>query len=147
MDPFKLEKANDQRLKRAKTKALKVENRRKIQPLLVKENKEKKSLINKHFYKENKDSILEKKFCNDCKKFITAVNFKKHTESKTHLSKQIRGDSKTQGPNEKHVCECGGLYTKKNLSQHIKSVKHWQFIHDREHEKKQREKERERKQQ
>ena len=83
MDPFKLEKANNQWLKRAKTKALKVENRRKIQPLLVKENKEKKSVINKHFYKENKDSILEKKFCDDCKKFISAVNLKKHKESKT----------------------------------------------------------------
>lgn len=69
------------------------------------ENKEKIKLHKKEYYQKNKDIIREKDK-------IRGIKYRMDNYEKI---------------NEKHNCSCGGLYTYRNKSRHMKSKKHIKY--------------------
>ena len=53
--------------------------------------------------------------------------YKEHQEEKKEYQKKYRKEHQEQ-INEKFICECGGKYTHKHISKHIKTKKHQNYI-------------------
>jgi hypothetical protein len=71
----------------------------------------------KEYYQDNKVKIL------DYKKEYYETN----KENMNEISKQYFKDNKER-LNEKNACECGGHYTFKNKSTHLKSIRHLKYL-------------------
>ena len=78
---------------------------------------EQKKDYEKDYYEENKTKNLEyqKEYREENKAKIAEQNKEYYEENKAKI-------------NEKFVCECGGKYTHAHKAQHIKSLKHKNFI-------------------
>ena len=75
----------------------------------------------KEYYEENKDKIIER----------SLENYSKNKELILQKMKEYRESHKEEikaKANEKVECECGGRYTKRNKSSHMKSNRHQKFI-------------------
>ena len=75
----------------------------------------------KQYHEDNKEKLLEyhKQYRTDNKGKISDVNKQYH---------ELHKDSIHQRNNEKYNCDCGGKYTRSGKAQHLKSIKHCQFI-------------------
>lgn len=75
-----------------------------------------------------------KKYYNDNKEHITRRNIEYYKSNKDDIVKKVKeyqeknkGDIKAKA-NDKLNCDCGGRYTKRNKSTHMKSKKHEIYI-------------------
>ena len=75
----------------------------------------------KQYHEDNKEKLLEyqKQYRNDNKEKILDLNKQYYEQHKDSIHKKN---------NEKYNCDCGGKYTRSGKAQHLKSIKHCQFI-------------------
>lgn len=82
----------------------------------------------KQYYAKNKDKIIER----------SLDNYNKNKEEKLKKMKEYRESHKEKinaKANEKVACVCGGRYTVRNKSTHLKSKKHVSYVEKEEVEK------------
>ena len=75
----------------------------------------------KEYYEENKDKIIQR----------SLENYNKNKETILKRMKEYQEEHKDEikaKANEKVECECGGRYTKRNKSSHMKSKKHQNYV-------------------
>ena len=83
--------------------------------------KEQKTIINKEYYKNNKEKLLEKsKQWKENNKEKLSVQRKKYNEKNK--------EKIAERENQKHNCKCGGKFTHQNKSKHVKTKKHMKYI-------------------
>ena len=80
--------------------------------------KEYKKQKNKEYYNDNKDKIIEYYNDNKYKIIEKSKEYYKQNKDKIHAKQ-----------NEKHICICGDCYTTSGKTQHIRSVKHQQYLY------------------
>jgi hypothetical protein len=93
-----------------------------------KENKEEILKKNKTYREKNPDYI--KKYREENKEVIIEQN-KKYREENPEKIKKYRETYREENKaklNKKYDCKCGGKYTHKNKSQHLKTDKHQEYI-------------------
>jgi len=85
------------------------------------DNKEQISKQKKQYQEHNKETISEKKkeYYEEHKATISEYQKLYHEVNKEKLSEYRK---------QKNSCECGGMYVYSNKSQHLKSIKHCQFV-------------------
>lgn len=76
-----------------------------------------RSIWNKHQYENHKEKIMEKRMEKHDQILEYAKNYSAEYRQKNH-----------DKVNQKCDCECGGKYTMKNKTQHLKSKKHKDFL-------------------
>ena len=73
------------------------------------------------YYKDNKDKIIQR----------SLENYNNNKDDKLKKMKEYQEKHKDEikaKANEKVSCECGGRYTKRNKSTHMKSKKHQEYV-------------------
>ena len=101
---------------------------KKYQEDYINNNKEKIKDYHEVYYKDNKDKI--KKYQEDNKEKIKDYQevYKNNNKEKIKKYQEDYKNNNKDKINQKNNCECGGRYTNKNKSTHLKSKKHQNYL-------------------
>tara|TARA_R110000796_G_scaffold17253_2_gene53298 strand:+ start:107 stop:712 length:606 start_codon:yes stop_codon:yes gene_type:complete len=104
--------------------AMKKDNQKERGKKYYETNKEHIKEQNKEYYETNKEHYKEYYQTNKEQKKEYYETNKEHIKEYIKEYKELNKDAL----NEKFICECGGKYTHRNISRHLKTKKHMKFI-------------------